>query len=102
MTASPSLLEKRAVANFCCVGQGTQNFGQVEKCDQNGEFCQVISRMMLTSRGPSDAFLAHYDQNDKAQWAVKMGSDGEDKGRALAVDPADGNVVTFGYFFDFG
>ena len=29
---------------------------------------------------------------------VQAGSDGEDKGRALAVDPADGNVVIFGYF----
>merc|ERR1712096_365524 len=46
----------------------------------------------------SDSFLAHYDQYDKPQWAVKMGSDGEDKGRALAVDPSDGNIVTFGYF----
>ena len=54
--------------------------------------------MLLTSRGPSDAFLVHYDQNDKAQWAIKLGSDGEDKGRALAVDPLDGNVVVFGYF----
>ena len=58
----------------------------------------MVSRMMLTSRGSFDAYLVHYDQKDKPQWAVKMGSDGEDKGRALAVDPADGNVVTFGYF----
>lgn len=33
-----------------------------------------------------------------SQWAVKFGGDGEDKGRALTVDPADGNVVVFGYY----
>ena len=54
--------------------------------------------MMLTSRGSFDAYLVHYDQKDKPQWAVKMGSDGEDKGRALVVDPADGNIVVFGYY----
>merc|ERR1712096_185732 len=78
--------------------QGTQNFGQIEKCDRTGEFCRIVSKMVLTSRGASDSFLAHYDQYDTPQWAVKMGSDGEDKGRALAVDPSDGNIVTFGYF----
>lgn len=70
----------------------------MEKCDRTGEFCRIVSRMVLTSRGPSDAFLVHYDMYDKPQWAVKMGSDGEDKGRALAVDPADGNIVVMGYF----
>merc|ERR1712023_1310 len=78
--------------------QGSQNFGQVTKCDRTGEFCRIVSRMVLTSRGASDVFLAHYDEHNKPQWAIKAGSDGEDKGRALAVDPADGNVVIFGYF----
>merc|ERR1712159_870433 len=78
--------------------QGSQNFGQVTKCDRTGEFCRVVSRMVLISRGASDVFLAHYDEHNKPQWAIKAGSDGEDKGRALAVDPADGNVVIFGYF----
>lgn len=41
--------------------------------------------MILRSRGSSDVFLVHYDKADKPQWAIKMGSDGEDKGRALAV-----------------
>jgi len=54
--------------------------------------------MLLKSRGPSDIFLAHYDADDKAQWAIKMGGSGEDKGRSLAIDPADGNVVVFGFF----
>lgn len=78
--------------------QGSQNFGQVTKCDRTGEFCRVVSKMVLTSRGASDVFVAHYDEHNKPQWAIKAGSDGEDKGRALAVDPADGNVVIFGYF----
>jgi hypothetical protein len=84
-----------AVSLLC---QGTLNLGQVEKCDRTGEFCRIVSRMLLTSRGAFDAYLVHYNQKDKPQWAVKMGSDGEDKGRALSVDPADGNVVVFGYF----
>lgn len=78
--------------------QGSQNFGQVTRCDRTGEFCRVVSRMVLRSRGSSDMFLAHYDENNKPQWAIKAGGDGEDKGRALAVDSADGNVVVFGYF----
>jgi len=78
--------------------QGTLNLGNVEKCDRTGEFCRVVSRMLLTSRGSFDGYLVHYNQKDKAQWAVKMGSDGEDKARALVVDPADGNIVVFGYY----
>jgi len=78
--------------------QGSLNLGQVEKCDLTGEFCRVVSRMILTSRGSFDGYLVHYNEKDKPEWGVKMGGDGEDKARALAVDPADGNVVVFGYF----
>eukprot|EP00656_Telonema_subtile_P033561 TRINITY_DN3729_c0_g1_i2.p1 TRINITY_DN3729_c0_g1~~TRINITY_DN3729_c0_g1_i2.p1 ORF type:complete len:237 (+),score=23.31 TRINITY_DN3729_c0_g1_i2:226-936(+) len=78
--------------------QGSTNFGQVTKCDRTGEFCRVVSRMVLSSRGSSDVYLAHYSQDNKPQWAIKAGGDGEDKGRALAVDSADGNIVIFGYF----
>lgn len=54
--------------------QGSQNFGQVTKCDRTGEFCRVVSRMVLTSRGASDVFLAHYDEHNKPQWAIKVPS----------------------------
>ena len=45
--------------------QGTLNLGNVEKCDRTGEFCRVVSRMLLTSRGSFDGYLVHYNSKDK-------------------------------------
>jgi len=81
---------------------GKQTFGVRTKCDRTGEFCRTVGSMTLKARGASDAYLAHYDERNQPVWAIKMGSDGEDKGRAIAVDPADGNVVAFGYFSGVG
>ena len=53
----------------------------------------------LESHGPNpDIFLIKLDgANGRSLWARSFGSDGYDKGYALAVDPSDGVVIT-GYF----
>ena len=52
--------------------QGSQNFGQVTKCDRTYSYCRVVSRMVLKARGISDVFLAHYDEHNKPQWAIRV------------------------------
>merc|ERR1712096_365525 len=54
--------------------QGTQNFGQIEKCDRTGEFCRIVSKMVLTSRGgrtrSSPTMISTTSPNGLSRWGV--------------------------------
>ncbi len=51
----------------------------------------------LSPRGTQDAFLAKYDVSGNYLWAVAIGGDRADEGRAVAVD-GDGNAYVTGFF----
>jgi hypothetical protein len=51
----------------------------------------------MSAEGESDVFVLKMDRNGNLVWARSMGGEGEDIGRAIALDPA-GNIVLTGYF----
>ena len=51
----------------------------------------------LTGVGGTDAFLVKYNTNGTAQWATRIGSSGDDRGRGIALD-SRGNIYVFGQF----
>ena len=71
-----------------------------------GTFTETIDvdGAVLTSAGSSDIFLVKLDVNGRRIWARQFGSEGEDRGRSLAVDAHD-NLFLTGFFsreVDFG
>ena len=65
-----------------------------------GQFNDTISfgGTLLTPKGTEDIFLAKFDSNGVAQWAISVGSSGNyDGGRGLAVDQL-GNIYLSGSY----
>ncbi|GGM96752.1 hypothetical protein GCM10010967_33070 [Dyadobacter beijingensis] len=64
-----------------------------------GDFAQTISLdgHSATSRGSEDAFVAKFDRQGGLQWLRSYGSDGGERGHAVAVD-GEGNVYATGEF----
>ncbi|HEY6065642.1 MAG TPA: fibronectin type III domain-containing protein, partial [Thermoanaerobaculia bacterium] len=58
----------------------------------------------MTSAGAGDIFVARYGADGTPLWSKRMGSSGDDRGKAIAVD-GSGNVYVTGFFrgtVDFG
>ena len=51
----------------------------------------------LTVQGANDIFFTKYSSNGAFLWAKRMGGSGDDKGKAIAVDP-NGMCYLTGYF----
>ena len=65
----------------------------------SGQFADTAAfgATQLMSIGGEDAFVARLEPNGQWQWAIGVGSPGNDEVTALAVDKA-GDVYTTGYF----
>lgn len=99
------------------VGVGTTTLGQIGTADRHhcdvtkmavtaagqtyltGSFERSVEfgATVLTSAGAQDAFLAKFDANGNALWAVRAGDRGDDAAFGVAVDAVDNAYVT-GYF----
>ena len=54
----------------------------------------VIGTTTLTSRGFNDGFVACLNRQGQPQWAVQLGTRGDDGGQRIALDPRGGVVVS--------
>jgi hypothetical protein len=64
----------------------------------------TVGSDMLTSAGGEDILLARFAADGSPLWARRIGSTSDDRGQAIAIDPA-GNLYVAGYFatsVDFG
>lgn len=68
-------------------------------CYVTGPFSGTVSfgSHTLVSAGAHDLFVAKYDTNGNALWAIKGGGTGEDEGFGIAIDSSD-NCYVSGYF----
>ena len=87
------------------LGAPRYNEGRGIDVDRNGnvyitgDFYGTLSLgdQSVTSHGDADAFIAKFNSNGDLQWLRNYGSDGGERGHALAVD-GNGNVYATGEF----